>query len=61
MQLLLRESDETSAFMYRYHKQMIDDGHQLSKPILEHAEVYIEAYERELKRINEVEYPRIKD
>jgi len=61
MQLLIRISDETAAYQYRYLKQMIDDGHMLSKPILEHAEVYIEAYERELKRINEVEYPRIKD
>lgn len=65
MQLLTRASDETAKKMYDYFKDMIAFNKagkmRFSPYLLEYAESYCEAYERELKRIDESDYPRIKD
>jgi len=65
MQLLIRLSEDTAEKSYHYFKDMIAFNKagkmRFSPYLLEYAEASVEAYERELKRINEVEYPRIKD
>jgi len=65
MQLLVRVTDETAAYLYRYFKQIVDEGHHLAVPISEYAQAYTESYEQELKRLEGVEknlkFERIKD
>jgi len=65
MQLLVRVTDETAAYLYRYFKQIVDEGHHLAVPISEYAQAYCEAYQQELKRLEgvdkEMTFPRVKD
>jgi len=61
MNLLIRTSDETSDYIYRYFKQMIDDSVKVSAPLSEYALAYCEAYEQEKKRIESPDYPRLID
>lgn len=61
MNLLVRVTDETSDYIYKYFKEINEQKLRVSAPLSEYAEAYCEAYERALKRINETDYPRIID